>query len=104
MCAGRKEPASFQRELCHVRAGPEAPYRGGLAKKGRAVVMGEALPHQPVVLGELDTLHITGREPLWGACVLHAAGSYCLPASYETCMQVKKQQLELDMEQQTGSK
>ena len=25
-------------------------------------------------------------------------------ASWETCMQVKKQQLELDMEQQTGSK
>ena len=27
-----------------------------------------------------------------------------LPASSEICMQVKKQQLELDMEQQTGSK
>ena len=27
-----------------------------------------------------------------------------LPASGETCMQVRKQQLELDMEQQTGSK
>ena len=27
-----------------------------------------------------------------------------LPASCETCMQVKKQQLELDMEQWTGSK
>ena len=27
-----------------------------------------------------------------------------LPASCETCMQAKKQQLELDMEQQTGSK
>ena len=27
-----------------------------------------------------------------------------LPASWEMCMQVKKQQLELDMEQQTGSK
>ena len=26
-----------------------------------------------------------------------------LPASQETCMQVKKQQLELDMEQQAGS-
>ena len=26
-----------------------------------------------------------------------------LPASSEICMQVKKQQLELDMEQQTGS-
>ena len=27
-----------------------------------------------------------------------------LTASWETCMQVRKQQLELDMEQQTGSK
>ena len=27
-----------------------------------------------------------------------------LPASWEICTQVKKQQLELDMEQQTGSK
>ena len=27
-----------------------------------------------------------------------------LPASWKACMQVKKQQLELDMEQQTGSK
>ena len=27
-----------------------------------------------------------------------------LPASWEICMQVKKQELELDMEQQTGSK
>ena len=26
------------------------------------------------------------------------------PASWETCMQVRKQQLELDMEQQTDSK
>ena len=27
-----------------------------------------------------------------------------LPASWEICMQIKKQELELDMEQQTGSK
>ena len=27
-----------------------------------------------------------------------------LPVSWETCMQVRKQQLELDMEPQTGSK
>ena len=32
-----------------------------------------------------------GRKTIW-------------PASWEICMQVKKQQLELDMEQQTGSK
>ena len=31
-------------------------------------------------------------------------GQTTLPASWEICMQVKKQQLELDMEQQTGSK
>ena len=31
-------------------------------------------------------------------------GNTTLPASWETCMQVKKQQLEPDMEQQTGSK
>ena len=31
-------------------------------------------------------------------------GNTIWPASWEICMQVKKQQLELDMEQQTGSK
>ena len=31
-------------------------------------------------------------------------GNTTLPASWETCMQVKKQQLEPDMGQQTGSK
>ena len=31
-------------------------------------------------------------------------GNSTLPASWEICMQIKKQQLELDMEQQTGSK
>ena len=30
-------------------------------------------------------------------------GQTTLPASWETCMQVKKQQLKQDMEQQTGS-
>ena len=31
-------------------------------------------------------------------------GNTSWPASWETCMQVRKQQLELDTEQQTGSK
>ena len=31
-------------------------------------------------------------------------GNTIWPASWETCMQVRKQQLELDVEQQTGSK
>ena len=29
---------------------------------------------------------------------------YLEPASWEICMQVRKQQLELDMQQETGSK
>ena len=35
---------------------------------------------------------------------LKAINQTTLPASWETCMQVKKQQLELDMKQQTDSK
>ena len=45
-------------------------------------------------------------------CVDHNRGKFLkrweyqitLPASWEICMRVKKQQLELDIEQQTGSK
>ena len=45
-------------------------------------------------------------------CVDHNSGKFfkkweyqtTLPASWETCMQIKKQQLEPEMEQQTGSK
>ena len=39
-----------------------------------------------------------------GKCFKRWEHQTILPASWETCMQVKKQQLELDMEQQTGSK
>jgi len=31
-------------------------------------------------------------------------GDICIPMADSVCMQVRKQQLELDMEQQTGSK
>ena len=42
------------------------------------------------------------HSKLWK--ILKEMGPDHLPASWEICMQVKKQQLELDMEQQTGSK
>ena len=50
-------------------------------------------------------------QSLW-LCALQQTGKFLkrrayqttLPASCETCMQVKKQQLELDLEQWTGSK
>ena len=37
-------------------------------------------------------------------CVDHSKYQTTLPASWEICIQVKKQQLELDMKQQTCSK
>ena len=42
------------------------------------------------------------HNKLWK--ILKEMGQITWPASWETCMQVRKQQLELDMEQQTGSK
>ena len=42
------------------------------------------------------------HKKLWK--ILHWEYQTTLPASWEIWMQVKKQQLELDMEQQTGSK
>ena len=40
----------------------------------------------------------------WGKFLKKWEYQTTLPISWETCMQVKKQQLELDMEQHTGSK
>ena len=51
------------------------------------------------------TFDCVGHNKLWK--ILKEMGISdrpILPASWESCMQVKKQQLELDMEQQTGSK
>ena len=53
---------------------------------------------------------LTTLKPL--TCVDHNCGKFLkrweylttLPASWEICMQVRKQQLEPDMEQQTGSR
>ena len=42
------------------------------------------------------------HDKLWK--ILKEIGIPIWPASWEICMQVRKQQLELDMEQQTGSK
>ena len=42
------------------------------------------------------------HNKLWK--ILKEMGQTIWPASWETCMQVRKQQLELDMEQQTSSK
>ena len=44
-----------------------------------------------------------GHNKLWK--ILQGMGIQTMwPASWETCMQVREQQLELDLEQQTGSK
>ena len=52
---------------------------------------------------------LTTPKPVWiksngGKFVKSWEYQNSLPASWETCRQVRKQQVELDMEQQTGSK
>ena len=44
------------------------------------------------------------HNKLWENSLRRQEYQTTLPASWEICMQVKKQQLESDMEQQTGSK
>ena len=51
----------------------------------------------------VKAFHCVDHHKLWK--ILKKMGYQTTwPASWETCMQVRKQPLELDMEQQTGSK
>ena len=57
----------------------------------------------------LEDILINNTKTFLGIILFYNATIYrdyqtTLPASWEICMQVKKQQLNLDMEQQTGSK
>ena len=57
----------------------------------------------------LEDILINNTKTFLGLILFYNATIYrdyqtTLPASWEICMQVKKQQLEVDMEQQTGSK
>lgn len=80
MCAGRKEPESFQGELCHV--GGAGNIQGVLPmRRCRAVVMGKALTHRLVVLDELDTAHNWEGTPLWCACTPCSWMGKCKPAA-----------------------
>ena len=50
------------------------------------------------------TFECVDHNKLWEILKEMGIPDYTWPASWETYMQVRKQQLELDMEQQTGSK
>ena len=50
------------------------------------------------------TFECVDHNKLWEILKEMGIPDYIWPASWEICMQVRKQQLELDMEQQTGSK
>ena len=57
----------------------------------------------------LEDILINNTKTFLGLILFYNATIYrdyqtTLPASWEICMQVKKQQLEVDMEEQTGSK
>ena len=54
--------------------------------------------------GLAKSFDCVGHNKLWKILIKRWEYQTTLLASWEICMQVKKQQLELDMEQQTGSK
>ena len=54
------------------------------------------------IIDYAKALDCVNHNKLWK--ILKEMGMTTWPASWEICMQVRKQQLELDMEQQTGSK
>ena len=54
--------------------------------------------------GDMTTTTNCGKDSLKSLFLKRWEYRTTLPATYETWMQVKKQQLETDMEQQTGSK
>ena len=71
----------------------------------------ELSKQRSVDLNTLESGKTKARIPNWEFCILQNCPSKnkgemktSWPASWETCMQVRKQQLEVDMEQQTGSK
>ena len=55
-------------------------------------------------LTKLKVFDCVNHNKLWKILKEILKHQTTLPISWEICMQVKKQQLELDMEQQTGSK
>ena len=66
---------------------------------------------QQIGIKGFDSALLTMPKPLtlwitinWGKFFKRWEYQTTWPASWEICMQVRKQQLELDMEQQTGSK
>ena len=62
------------------------------------------LSHPFMTTGDMTTTTNCGKDSLKSLFLKRWEYQTTLPATYETCMQVKKQQLEPDMEQQTGSK
>ena len=84
-------------ELPHVQSQGQKP--GGLHARGAAAK--RSYPTSEVRVGGRECQAATAQEQLRGATPRAESGR---AASWETYMQVRKQQLELDMEQQTGSK
>ena len=61
------------------------------------------LSHPFMTTGDMTATTNCGKDSLKSLFLKRWEYRTTLPATYETCMQVKKQQLEPDMERQTGS-
>ena len=103
--------ARFQQYLNHELPDVQAGFRKGRATRGQIANIHWNMKKQEGSRKTSTFASLTTLKPLsmWittncGKFLERWEYQTTLPVFWETCMQVKKQQLELDNEQQTGSK
>ena len=92
--------ARLQQYLNHEIPGVQAGFGYGSLKKQES----SRKTSTSALLTMPKPLWLCGSQKNCGKSLKRWEYQTTLPASWELCMQVKKQQLEVDMEQQTGSK
>ena len=102
--------ARLQQYVNHEQPGAQADFRKGRGTRDQIVnicwIIKKAREFQKNIyfcfIDYAKAFGYVDHNKLWK--ILKDENTTIWPASWEICMQVKKQQLELDMEQQTGSK
>ena len=102
--------ARLQQHMNHELPDVQAGFRKGRGTRGQIAYIHWIIKKAKVFQKNISIYFIDyAKDSVWittncGKFLERWEYQIILPASWETCMQVKKQRLEPDMEQQTGSK
>ena len=102
--------ARLQQHMNHELPDVQAGFRKGRGTRGQIAYIHWIIKKAKVFQKNISIYFIDyAKDSVWitkncGKFLKRWEYQIILPASWETCMQVKKQRLEPDMEQQTGSK